>query len=106
MEDFRLNLTLIVLLGSSLSALAEFPSQIVNSDAKFSYTIVKECEGSCVRFCCLNKTICEQENHFDLSPLAEASNLNSHYEVVTGRPSCKMYEEESWEFTQVKRFQF
>lgn len=62
---------------------------------------------SCVRFCCLNDTRCSQPNHFDLSLLPEATNLNPKYKIMKGIPYCgPMFVEDKikWEFSPVKKF--
>lgn len=69
-----------------------------------NHRIAEKCgeKEACVRFCCDDKTICNDSGHFNLNSLEEASNLNPEYAVIIGRPNCEMYQpDESWEFSDV-----
>lgn len=60
---------------------------------------------SCVRFCCFNETICENENHFELHTIPhlkeEIGELKQNFNILKG--SCSDYYESdaSWTFLEV-----
>lgn len=74
-----------------------------------NYRVVENCgkQEACVRFCCGDKSNCQDSDHFNVSVLMEATNLNSEYAVIIGQPNCEMYESEdydAWEFSDVCLF--
>lgn len=71
-----------------------------------NHPVAEKCVESetCVRFCCENKSLCMDPDHFELNALSEAVNLNPNYTVIIGRQDCDMYEAEGhdlWEFLNV-----
>lgn len=81
-------------------------SAIDYSEIIKSHRVAEKCVESetCVRFCCDNKSLCKDPDHFDLSSLSEAVNLNPNYTVIIGRQDCEMYKVEDhdmWEFLKV-----
>jgi hypothetical protein len=71
------------------------PLNPLTSNANFCGT-----NETCVRFCCGNKSLCLDE-HFDLSSVNAARNLDTNIKILRNRPNCSLFEEDEefpWEF--------
>lgn len=78
----------------------------VNYQSKsLKYPIVRDClnNRACIRFCCFNKSICEDPSNFEVRSLPNATKLDHNYEVLIGKPDCgRMYEnDDPWSFSKV-----
>lgn len=99
MAKFRRAATIALIWSFCYLACANNYAEIVKN-----HRVAERCgeKEACVRFCCDDESICHDSDHFDLSSLKQASNLNPKYAVIIGRPNCEMYQsEESWDFSEV-----
>lgn len=104
MVELRQTAALTLLLPFCYLASANNYAEIVQN-----HRLAEKCgeKKACVRFCCDDESYCQDSDHFNVSSLMEATNLNPEYAVIIGHPNCEMYELEehdAWEFSEVRLF--